>query len=141
LTFLAQTQEHQSTINANIMSIWTDITSNGERKHSIWKELGAWCSITYAKEEGNEEDRLIIDLAFNHLYYNSRWFHDMCNTPKIGIFVRNGFHFTGNNTNPHITFQFRGYGNEVDSTYYHAYFDRNTKLIVNMTIINQITLF
>ena len=129
-------------INANNMSIWNDTTGNGDRKHSIWKELGAWCSITYVKEIINEEEKLIIDLAFNHLYYNSKWFHDMCNTPSIGIFVRNGFHISGNTTHPHITFQFRAYGDiDVDNTYYHGYFDRNTKLISQMTLINTIPLF
>ena len=123
------------------MSMWNDINSNGERKHTIWKNHGAWTSIQYVKEI-SEEDRLIIDLAFNHLYYNSAWFNGKCNIPKIGIFVRNGFHITGTNTQPHITFQFRGYGfDDVDNTYYHAYFDTNTRLIVNMTLVNTIPLF
>ena len=124
------------------MSMWNDTNANGERKHTIWKELGSWTSITYSGEILNEEDKLVMDIAFNHLYYNSKWFHDMCNTPRIGIFVRNGFHISGNTTHPHITFQFRGYGNvDVDNTYYHAYFDRTTKLVLNMSHVSNVPLF
>ena len=121
-------------------TLWTDTLANGLRKHNIWKPNGRWNSITYTAEI-SEEDRLIIDIAFNNLYYNSAWFNGMCETPKIGIFVRNGFHFSGNDITPHITFQFRGYGNEeIDTQYYHANFDRTTKLIVKMTHISVINL-
>jgi hypothetical protein len=74
----------------------------------------------YLYPDISEEDRLIMEIAFNNLYYNSVWFRN-CETPKIGVFVRNGFHFSGGEALPHITFQFRGYGNdEVDTQYYHA---------------------
>jgi hypothetical protein len=123
------------------MNMWNDTNANGERKHSIWREQGKWTSITYAFDI-EETDRLVMDIAFNHLYYNSAWFHGMCNTPKVGIFVRNGFHLSGNSSDPHITFQFRGYGDiDIDKTYYHAYFDRTTKLIVNMSLVTSIPLF
>ena len=107
--------------NSYNMSICTDTTANGERKHSIWKPNGKWNSITYAPGI-NEEDRFIIDIAFKHLYCNSGWFQGMCDMPAVGIYVRNGLHFSGNDTQPHITFQFRGCGNfDVDNTYYHAF--------------------
>ena len=123
-----------------ITDLWTDTLPNGVRKHNIWKPSNRWTSITYTPEI-NEEDRLIIYIAFNNLYYNSMWFNGICETPKIGIFVRNGFHFSGNETLPHITFQFRGYGNDdIDNQYYHASFDKTTKLIVKMTHISVISL-
>ncbi len=70
----------------NNMNMWNDTNANGERKHSIWKEQGKWSSISYVRDI-EETDRLVMDIAFNHLYYNSAWFHEMCNTPKVGIFV------------------------------------------------------
>jgi len=121
-------------------TFWTDTSANGERKHSIWRPNGRWNSITFAPDI-SEEDRFIMTIAFNHLYYNSGWFNSNCEAPKIGVFVRNGFHFSGGEALPHITFQFRGYGTEIiDTQYYHAYFDKTTKLIVKMTHIQHINL-
>lgn len=122
--------------------VWNDITNNGERKHSIWKPNNLWNSIRYT-DKIPEEDRLIIDLAFNNLYYNSAWFRSMCDVPKIGIFVRNGFHFNNQDDDPHITFKFSGFDDayQVDKQYYHAYFDKSTRLIKNMSYVQSIDLF
>ena len=121
-------------------TFWTDTSATGERKHSIWKPNNFWTSITYTADI-SEEDRLIMDIAFNNLYYNSMWFQSSCDIPRIGIFVRNGFHFGEEESLPHITFQFRGYGTEiVDNQYYHAYFDKTSKLIIKMTHIEHIIL-
>ena len=74
-------------------TLWTDTAANGVRKHNIWKQNNKWSSITF-NTNINEEERFIMEVAFNNLYYKSAWFNRMCETPKIGVYVRNGFHFS-----------------------------------------------
>ena len=122
---------------------WNDTGKNNVRLYSIIKENGCYVSIKYG-EDVNDNDSLIIQNAFTQLYYTSQWLVDMCNhQQQIGIYVRNGFHYGTNENLPHITFCFTRYtdNNQNNNTnFYHAYFDKRTRIVCNVTQIQMINL-
>ena len=122
--------------------VWDDKAKNGEIKHTIWKPNANWNSIRYSPEIP-EMDRLHIDLAFNQLYYTNDWFASMLDQPQTGVFVRNGFHINRETDEPHITFRFQQYGDigTLQTSHYHAYFDRKTRLIVGVSYVDVKTIF
>ena len=122
--------------------VWDDKAKNGEIRHTIWKPDGSWNSIRYSPEIP-EMDRLHIDLAFNQLYYTNDWFASMLDQPNTGVFVRNGFHINRETEEPHITFRFQQYGDTtgIQTSHFHAYFDKKTRLIVGISFVEVKTIF
>ena len=132
--------------NQNIMSSieWNDTGKNNVRLYSIIKENGCYVSIKYGDDIG-DIDRFIIQNAFTQLYYTSHWLQDMCNLQlQIGIYVRNGFHYGTSDSLPHITFCFTQYADNnqnCNTNFYHAYFDKKSRRIYNVTRVQTVDLW
>ena len=127
--------EFQAPQNTEIC--WCDIGANGQRRYAIRREGNLYTSIKFSSYI-TEIDKLMIELAFTHFYHTSAWLKTVCERPKTGIYVRNGFHKNYSGDTPHITFCFQGFEERSSSKscYYHANFDVNTRLIKMINCIN-----
>ena len=106
-------------------------------KRQIKRVDGSWFNITfnYNTERNSflREHEEHIHRAFTNLYYMNTNFRMLVDGTgevpnRVSIAVINNFHQTGEETHPHINFQFKYQYYQTQEIMYHAYFDPNGEI-------------